>query len=246
MKILVNQVQPDFRMQFLTNTATALGFTVGTITTKVEEDIRKFDPDVVIHNDPEENEFPCVGKKCITIAINNGDAKCCYSFTDEDHPGYIKPFVNIQNPGSFDERYSSDIAYIGNPSSFLAILPKIPFDVRVYNDQPLQFSQYFGSISFDEYRKVYASIKACILEPGNKYQLLDIIFSDGTPVFFYNDDQLLSDLKDVMGGKKVDYDLVSKSDIVKNDTNFDRLSEILKKQGLNIQAFIMNEKRKLL
>ena len=205
-----------------------------------KQEIQSFDPDIIIHN--AKNKSKIYGN-CITIAINEMDEDNCFSLHNKDSENFIKPFVKINMDDLDNEKYRSDVVYVGNPSllpdSIASIHSNADIKFKIIHNQPVPISNYCGSCTFDDYKKFFHMAKCSLLDKGDSgtsiyaYKLLDVIYSGGNPIVYSNDEQYISDIYAALDGKSFRDNFISKEEIFNSHTNYDRMSKIFEKIGLS-------------
>ena len=77
------------------------------------------------------------------------------------------------------------------------------------------------------------------------YKLLDIVYSGGNPILHIDDEQFMTDINDAINGKCFRNNFMSQQEIFNQHTNYDRMSEIFSKLGLNkMSKMILDSKGK--
>ena len=219
-----------------------------------QEDIAKYDPDIIIHN--VKNIHDMQYREAITISINELDEKNCFSYKNNESENYIKPFVKPYNMDLSDSRYKSDVVYIGNPNLLPDTVVDLQKDInikfKIINNFPAPIAQYCGSANFHDYKKFFHMSKCSLVNKidsdleNYSFKLLDIIYAGGNPVLHEDDDdKFIADVRDALDGKCFRDEFMSRQEILSNYTNHDRMSEIFSKVGLNkISTMILNSKGK--
>lgn len=246
MKILCYRNKPDFYFESIISSLSKIqnkqfqiGFLSGEINTKM---ISEFRPDVIIHNIENVDEFPINGD-VISININETDGKNSFSFKKKG-PNFLKPFVTLKQSYVQKheiQKYSSDVVFIGSPLVLGDLLPFLSnstnkLNFKFFTHTPYNMNGYCGLCDSNDYFKFYRYAKASIYTSLDAQRAMDIVIADGNPVLYdeKNVDKTISDLKAaVFENKKHSIDGLTKDDIIKNETSFDRASQIFKAVGLN-------------
>jgi hypothetical protein len=242
MKILMMTEEKDLFYHFLLESLNNLNIPVGHAAFPVsEQDMQSFDPDIIIHN--VKNISKINFKSVITISINELKEENCFSFKDKEAENFIRPFVKLHNEELEDHRYKSDVVYVGNPMLLPDCIAEIQADksinFKILNNTAVPITHYCGSCNFDNYKKFFHMSKCSIVNKSDSdlshysFKLLDIIYAGGNPVLHKDDKQFIADLRDALDGKSFRDDFISKKEILNNHTNYDRMSEIFSKVGLN-------------
>jgi len=242
MKILMLTEEQDIFYHFLLEALNGLNFPLAHAQYPLsQEEMRKFDPDIIIHNikDVAKIEY----KNVITIAINESDADNCFSYKNPEAKNFIRPFVKTTKDDLNNKKYKSDVVYVGNP----ALLPDCTVEIqndpninfKLLNNSPVPVKDYCGSCTFGDYKKFFKMSKCSLLnaEDSNpdiySFKLLDIIYSEGNPIIYRNEDQFLNDIKEAVNGKCFRDNFMSQEEVKKHHTNYSRMSEIFSKIGLS-------------
>jgi len=215
--------------------------------------VEEFDPDIIIHNSKTVSKISY--KNAITISINEMDEENCFSYRESNSKNYIKPFIKISKSDLNDERYKSDMVYVGNPGLLPDCIGEVQSDpninFKILNNSPVPISNYCGSCTFDDYKKFFRMAKCSLVDHSESssssysFKLLDILYSGGNPVLHKDDDQFITDIKEALSGKCFRGDFMAKEEIANNHTNYDRMSEIFSKLGLNkMSKMILDSKGK--
>lgn len=209
--------------------------------TITKEELAQFDPNIIIHNSDSFDKVEY--KDAVSIAINEMDSPHSFSYKRVDSENFIKPFVKVDNKDLKDDRYKSDIVYVGNPSLLPDCVAKFQlggeFNFKIINNTPIPITNYCGSCTFENYKKFFHMSKCSLVNKSDSdldflsFKLLDILQSGGNPITHKDDDQFVKDVEDALGGKSFRGDFPSKQEIEDKYTNFERMSEILSKVGLN-------------
>lgn len=251
MNILLLTERQDTFFHLLLQSLNRLDINIGHAPISIDpKEMEHFNPDIIIHNSQGEVQH----KHALVIGINDIGDKNNFSLTNKNSPNYIKPFIVESNDDLEDERYKSDVVYVGNPSLLPDCVSNLGDDVvfKIINNQPAPISNYCGACSFDRYKKFFKMSKCCLLNESESstdiysFKLLDILYSGGNPLLYNNDnDQLMSDLKDAINGKSFRDNFMSRDEIVKNHTNKNRMSEIFSKNGLSkLSQMVLTKKDK--
>lgn len=251
MKILLLTEKQDTFYHLLLQSLNDLDLNIGHASFPIEQhEIEQFDPDIIFHN--------CVAipkieyKNAISIGINEISAPNNFSFRDKNSQNFIKPFV-VSNKTDFkDDKFKSDVVYVGNPSLLPDCVNELDekFIFKIINSMPVPITNYCGSCTFDDYKKFFCMSKCSILNKSDSdpdilsFKLLDVIYAGGNPVLHNKtDDQLMSDIYDALNGKCFRGNFISKEEVKNSHTNKNRVSEIFTKIGLNKLAKMVLEGR---
>lgn len=254
MKILAYRHEVNFKFESLlhalSKTKYKIGYTKGEIT---KENIKEFNPDIILHNIPDTTSFP-VENRAVSINFNDTDAKNSFSLSNESLPNFIEPFVSLKKVSSDiidPAKYDSDVMYIGSPSVFNRIVhfvtnPENNILFKFFSNNFHNINGYCGLCRSDDYYKFYNRAKCSLVKEDDRSRIMDIIASDGNPIVYNgnNDDECIDKIKrSVKDGEKYSVDGYTKDDIINRHTSFDRLSSIFKTVGLNkISDEIMKQK----
>jgi len=251
MKILYYIDHHDSRVESIVACLKLAGCNAGYLTQMDTKSIYEFNPDVVIHNIPDVEQFPVQGK-CISVGFNDTEGVNCFTFTNENSSGYIAPFVSLKSIDVKDDeidKYSSDVVYFGSPLTFetaTSIIYEKKLRFRFFSANAHNIYGYAGACNSNEYFKHYRHAKASIVNGFDIARLQDIVVSGGNPVVFSGDvtdfSNKISDA--VYNNKKYDAEGITKKDILDNKTSFDASSRLFKQLGLNkISKDIMTVKQ---
>lgn len=208
-----------------------------------KEEMEKFDPDIIIHN--AKNVSKIDYKNNITIAINELEEDNCFSLRNTESKNFIPSFVKLYDEDLNDEKYKSDVVYVGNASLLPDCIAEIQDDpninFKIINSKPIPITSYCGGCPFEDYKKFFHMSKCTLLDNGDSnlsnysFKLMDIIYAEGNPVLHKEeqDQQFMSDIKDAINGKSFKDDFMSTDEIKKKHTSHDRMSEIFSKIGLD-------------
>lgn len=251
MKILIYNQKQNPRFGSLVSVLEKIDCLVGYMSGQISnQDISRFNPDIIIHDIDNVIEFPYKGD-FISININDTYSPSSFSLMDMNHPNYLSPFTKYKNLNFENKaKYRSDVIYIGDPSVFGDTLYKIKdLNFKFFTDKLIPIKGYCGICSSDSYYKLYNQSKACLVPPNeSQYRLYDIISSNGTPVVFNgNVDQFVDEIRACVNGLNVGiYNGlgIDRASVLKNDTNFDRMSHIFSKIGLNKLSNMVKQAKK--
>lgn len=223
MKALIISDMMDFRVSSLIYPLQEV-MEVGIMTTFDENSVREFNADII---------------------FSSVKYKGAFDLT-ELHK--IKPFVNLNiiKDRTNTKSYNSDVAYIGSASMFplLSEIYNMGYIIRQFDQQPSMTPYYSGKISINKCYDVYNSAKVSLIPKNDLgYRILDIIVSDGNPLI-YDENTFVEDCVQAIKGKKFSY-FMNKNDIIKYDTNYDRLSSILNSMGFEKQAKKVYENKRI-
>lgn len=161
----------------------------------------------------------------------------------------VRPFINLL---SFVEsvklaKYESDISYIGAISdmeSSLLDLYKLGYNVKNFFGSPSLLPCYSGSVGAHDCWNIYRSANVSPIPKSDiGYRELDIIASDGNPLKYTTKSEFIAEAIKGIKGKKFKPSM-SKSVVLSNNTNFDRLSQILTEIGFAaISKKVLQEKK---
>jgi hypothetical protein len=252
MKILILTEKQDMFYHILVEALSGLDLPVGHAQFPINpEDITSYDPDIIIHNCEKFAQLDY--KNAINIGINETAAPNTFSYKNKNSSNLIKPFVKLSTAKLNDERYKSDVVYVGNPSMLpdciAEVQQKSDVNFKILNNHAVPITQYCGSCTFDDYKKFFHMSKCSLVNNSDSsmdllsFKLLDILYAEGNPVLHENDDQFLSDINDAMNGKSFRDNFISKQEVEEKHTNFNRMSDILAKVGLNKLSKMVLESR---
>lgn len=217
MKILVVIGNRDFRFISLARSLENCGIEIGVSNDPRQEDIDSFSPDIIVHN---------TNKVILSKAIMiNPKVET------------LQPFIDLGGVKSakYDSRFATDISYIGSADDFgqtFAKIVSLKRKLKVFYNVPTGGFNYAGLVALEDGPSVNkSSLVSLIPKEDLGYRELDIIASEGNPVKFEEEDQFLSDIADGINGKRFTGKM-SKEEIFKSHTNFDRMSVVLKDNGL--------------
>ena len=242
MKLLMLSEENDIFYHILLEALNGLDVHIGHADFSIsEEDMNSFDPDVIIHNGKEISKINY--KNAITISINELEDDNCFSYKNPEAKNFIRPFVKPLSQDLTDGRYRSDVVYVGNPTLLPDCVSTLQADASVVfkmlNNTPVPVTQYCGSCTFNDYKKFFKMSKCSLVSKADtvgenlSFKILDILYSGGNPVLHTTDDQFLSDIKEAINGKSFRGNFISKEEIENDHTNYNRMSEIFQKVGLN-------------
>lgn len=229
MKILICHFLNDPRFRSLTQPINSLdNVVVGTTDNNLsQEDLKSFNPDIIVHNHPEESRI----SNSINIHIH------------ENSIGFgkdIDPFVALRRPAEINQKYKSDVCFIGDAINVFGdnlyyIIQNNRLRKLFFHHEPMPYRGYAGVCANDKFFDIYALSKASIVASNDdKYRLLDILYAGGNPVVFTNKEQFHKDILDAVFDHKVFNPLnLTSKDIQSQHTNFDRISWVFKQHGLN-------------
>lgn len=252
MKILVYTHKNNFQYNNLIQTLFTIKdkrFVFGHCTGQPDEkEIISFSPSVIIHNIDGVVEFPVDLKSCVSIAINEVDHERAFSLVNEKSKNYIRPFVSPTSTETRNlEKYSSDVVYIGDPSVFKDALPQLcKLKFKFFHTKPAHVDGYCGVCNIEDRMKFYRYSKVSVFNntPFDLTRKLDIIYAGGNPVGYNNTEQFIDDVIAGIHGKRFEYEL-TRDEIIKHHTSYDRMASILKSISLNILAdIVLNRKTK--
>ncbi len=228
----------DSLLSVISKTKHECGYLSGEIN---HETISNFNPDVIIHNIPNTNQFP-IKNRAVSININESDSKNSFSLSNKKSKNYIGGFVHFR-PSTVDEKdipkFSSDILYIGTPIVFGKLLNWIvnsSFNFKFFNHQPHNISGYCGMCNIDDYFKFYSNSKASLVSHDDESRLMDIIAAGGNPIVYNgnNYEECADKIHHaVVDDAKYQVEGYSREDIISKHTSFDRAAFIFKTVGLN-------------
>ena len=254
MKILMLTGANDMFYHIFLESLNNIDATVGHSSIDISEsEIAEFDPDVIIHNS--DNVDSVNYKNVVTIGINNIDSPHCFSFRDKSVQNFIEPFIKLQDQDLHDDRYKSDMVYVGSPSLLPDCVSKFQNDedinFKIIHNEPIPITNYCGACQFDSYKKFFKMSRCSLVnkprqeEPTISFKLLDILYSGGNPVIHNTDEQFINDIRDAVNGKSFRGDFLSTDEIEASYTNHDRMSDILLKTGLNkLSKMVLDSKGK--
>jgi hypothetical protein len=240
---------------FLVESLNCLDFEIGHVHHPSPiESLNEFNPEIIIHNI--KNASKIEYRDVITISINDLDEDNCFSLAKEDSKNFIKPFIKNMKFDLFDEKYKTDVVYVGDPNLLPDASARISqnenINMKMLNNTPTPTVNYVGTCSFDNYKKFFHMSKCTLL--GRKdsntdifsFKLLDILASSGNPIVFKNDEQFVKDAEDaVFNGTSFRDNFLSREEIFDKHTNHDRMSTIFSKIGLNkIAKMLLDRKGK--
>jgi hypothetical protein len=254
MKILMLTDESDMFYHILLEALNNIDATVGHSSMDISDsDISQFDPDVIIHNSEKTDVVKY--KDAISIGVNEIDSPSCFSYRNESSKNYIEPFIRITDQDLHDVRYKSDIVYVGSPSLLPDCVSEFQSDssinFKIIHNTNIPITNYCGACQFENYKKFF-NMSKCVLvnkpspeESKLSFKLLDVIYSGGNPVIHDSDDKFVEDIRDALDGKSFRGDFISKAEIEERYTNYDRMSDILLKIGLNkLSKMVLESKGK--
>ena len=226
MKTLVITSRNDFRIHSLVAPLRSL-MEVGFLQNYDHAGVADFSPDIVFTDEIEKTPDGYDLKK-----ISN-----------------VRPFINLlsyRDPVP-EPKYESDISYIGPISdmdSSLLELYRLGYNVRNFFGSPSLLPCYSGSISINDSWSIYRSAKVSPIPKSDMgYREFDVIASDGNPIKFETKQDFISEAIKGIDGKKFKKS-ITKSQILSANTNFDRLSQILRDIGFSaLSTKILQEKK---
>jgi hypothetical protein len=182
-------------------------------------------------------------------------------FTDEPEKspnGYdlnrissIRPFINLSSyvdPSPLP-KYESDVSYIGPISdmdSVLLDIYRLGYNVRNFFGSASLLPCYSGSVQIGECWPIYRTAKVSpVPKTDVGYRELDIIAAGGNPLRFTSKEDFISEVIKGINGKKFKH-IMSKSQIFSNNTNFDRLAQVVSDLGFSAVAKKILEDKKCL
>ena len=252
MKILILSGESDFFFHALVESLNGLDCQLAHAHFPINhEELEQFNPDIILHNIKDVARLDY--KDVINIGVNDLKENNCFSLSDHTSENFINPFVVLRNNSLKDERYKSDVVYIGDPralpSTIVDIQNNDSIKYKIINNTPSSIKNYSGSCAFHNYKKFFHMAKCSIVSKNESdttvysSKLLDIIYSDGNPVVHKEDDQLVADIHDALAGKSFKADFISRQDIISSYTSHDRMAEILMKTGLSkMSTMVLNNK----
>lgn len=221
-----------------------MGFSNGAVDA---QEVANFQPDLILHNIPNIVGFPFYDK-CIAINFNETDSDNSFSFTNKSSDNYIESFVCIDRKIDYDEKYSSDVAYIGNPTVFGPALAHLinsdVFTFKSFSGQPVNIPCYVGSVKFDNFPAVYNLAKVSVCLNSDNERIRDIVAFGGNPVVFNGDvEDFIQRVIEGVRGKRFTVQGYNREKILSKDTNFDRMSSILEKTGFSQTSSILQQQK---
>jgi hypothetical protein len=160
------------------------------------------------------------------------------------------PFINLD---TFREpqllsKYTSDVSYIGRIEDFDSALLKLlqlGYNVKHFLEKASTLTCYSGNIDMSECYNVYRNCKVCPIPKDDLgHRELDIIVAGGNPLRFKDVDGFIAQAIKGIEGKKFRH-LLSKSEILTNHTNYDRLATELSKIGQKTMAQKILDRKKI-
>ncbi|MCW4039975.1 MAG: hypothetical protein NWE83_04380, partial [Candidatus Bathyarchaeota archaeon] len=205
-----------------------------------DDELNRFGPTVIFHNLPVLNSYPA-DTNAICVNFNESNTKRSFSLDNPSSSNYIKDFIELgPRVRQYGAKYTGDVVYNGDPrvfeQSLVHLVNSKEFDFKFFHSAPFNISGYAGSISRQEMRWGYPNFRATILLKNNNIQLMEAIVHDATPVVFdsADHDKFTGDLnKALSGDTSILCDLPDKNDILRSDTNIDRMIWIFKEIGLS-------------
>ena len=254
MKILAYRYDNDFSFDRILHALAKTKYNIGYASGEIkEENIKEFNPDIIIHNIPDTESFP-IKNSAVSININETSAKNSFSLKNPNAANYIEPFISIKRntvPESDRIRYSSDVMFIGSPTVFGKIInfvnnPQNKILFKFFSRMPHNISGYCGFCPPEDYYQLYTNAKASLTTEEDRSRIMDIIVSDGNPIVFNgsNEDECIEKIKNAVNNNaRYEVEGFVKDDILNRHTAFDRASKIFKTVGLNkIADDILKEK----
>lgn len=241
MKILAYKSELDFNFDAIVRAIADTKYEIGYMSQTIDEKtIDEFAPDVIIHNIKDIEKFP-IKNNVISINLNETSSNNSFSFNNTESKNYLKPFVSIKNNNvepNKEDFFKSDVVYIGSPIIFKGVLEFLcreenEINFKFFSDRTHNIRGYCGMCNAEDYFKFYHKSKASLVHHKDIHRIMDIIISDGNPVIYKNAEQCINDIKEALNkNKKFTVDGYSKKEILKNDTSYDRASEIFRTIGL--------------
>lgn len=254
MKILAYRHDNDFGFDRILHALAKTKYNIGYASGEIkEENIKEFNPDIIIHNIPDTESFP-IKNSAISININEANSKNSFSLKNPNAINYIEPFISIKKteiPESDKIKYSSDVMFIGSPTVFGSIInfindPQNKILFKFFSRMPHNICGYCGFCPPEDYYQLYANSKVSLVTEEDKARIMDIVVSDGNPVIFdgKNTDECINKIKDaIVNNARYKVEGFMKDDILNRHTAFDRASQIFKTIGLKkISDDILKEK----
>ena len=205
-----------------------VGFATSELSNK---EISEFSPDIVIHNcnvidhDKSLNIFIKTNQNLVSRGSQ-------FNFDISD----IKPFITLHNKNFYDERYSCDLSYIGRSSNVLKIA-KMASDknlcFKVFGVNDIKISNFCSS-RFN-ICKTFKMSKISLV--NNIHDAYECIYNDGKPFIPKVDNRSdyylpsFNELSELLTSSDIKED---KRSLINSHTNFDRISEIIKKSDLKV------------
>ena len=247
MKILCHNVNQNPMVHGLAMALNCADNIVGFTASVNPQEVADFAPDLVIHNIDGVDAFPFY-LKCVSININETKSPNSFSLTNKSSDQFIERFVCLHNNIEYDERYSSDVAYLGNPIVFgagLARLTNSNLSFKCFNSQPINIPNYVGTVPFEKIPSVYAKAKASITLMSDHDRILDIVAFGGNPVAYTEDvEDFMERVHSAVCGERFSIPGYSQAKILDKDTSFDRASYMANVVGLSKLSQQILEKKK--
>jgi hypothetical protein len=159
----------------------------------------------------------------------------------------LEPFIDLDNFNilPMEEKWRSDLVYLGNIGGFekaLTILSRYGSVIRHFDTQPSDTQFYAGIVDMSKAYTMYHYSKVCPVFDRSPYRELDIIASDGNPVFYDSLEQFVADCVNCFDGYVMPKSK-SKDEIFNIHTNYDRVSSILERVGFSVEAREVKDKK---
>lgn len=216
------------------------GFVNGSIS---DEEITNFAPSIIIHNDDYGvysrylNIFIRTGNSVINTLRFDGDKTGTRAFNVND----MEPFITLHKENFYDERYLCDASYVGRSSEISRFIK--PFNdkgmrFKIFGLNDFKISNFCGS-TFNLYKTFKMSRVSFVKDTQSLY---DCVYNDGKPILF-DEKTRLPEFNCPLELYTTD-GIKSKEELINNDTNFDRLSKILRDSGLTFLSTIVASSKK--
>lgn len=234
MKILLFSDFSNLRFKSLVSTLDNLDYEVGLSTGDLSiEELISFAPSVIL---TDMDDHSVLKDYCdIVIAVNETGLENSFSLTNQEAQNYVKPFIDLSQKSEFDPKYECDVSFIGDPSVFGGANTYLinNMDFKFFNHEPIQTIGYCGVCHPENYGKLYKSSKVSLVPPNsNEYRMFEIIYCDGYPVVYHDEDQFLEEIYTVVKDGIKSTLPITKEDLTSYHTNYDRMAEICIECGL--------------
>jgi len=203
-----------------------------------DKDISDFSPSVIIHND----DFG-IYDKYFNILIRTGNS--VIKPINENRPIFnlddVHPFITLHRKDFYDERYACDASYVGKCSEVLNVAKLFNsknLNLKVFGTYDIKISNFCGGI-FNLY-KTFKMSKVSFV--NNVQRLYDCVYNDGRPILLDTSKPIpdFTSPLELYDGTNIK----SKNDLIKSDTNFDRMSKILSDSGLSSFSKLVSSAKK--
>lgn len=229
----------EFKMRSIINILYSMKYEIAAMHTEIDEDeIKKYNPDIIIHNVP--NTEKIIDNKSVQINISTLDMDFIVH-----RPSDVLPIDK--------DKFSSDIVFFGNMQDFgkkiFRHISKNRYKLKFFHPEPVNIYGYCGLCGQNDYYRFYKNAKASISHINDLMRIKDILAAGGNPVILApnKDDEFIDNIElAIKENKKFNVANMNRRDIINKDTAHDRLATIFNNAGLKrLAKEIIENKREV-